>query len=77
MGFLVAVAAKVVEWLLTIGGKALYEYLTEFVKKQKEKKINRENAKEHSDDIKNNASPEKKGRSGADIINGNKSRGGK
>lgn len=74
MSFLAMVAAKVLEWLLALGGQYLYETTVEFIENQKKKKINKENTKEHKDDIAKNASPEKKGRSGADLINGNKSR---
>ena len=41
--FFVAVAAKVLEWLLLLGGKALYEAVTEFVEKQRQKKKDKDN----------------------------------
>lgn len=41
--FFVAVVAKVLEWLLSLGGKALYESVTEFVEKQRQKKKDKDN----------------------------------
>lgn len=70
MSFLASVAALVIEWLLKIGGKALYEAVTDFVHKQKQKKNNEENLKEHKKDIEENASPDEKGKSGRKLING-------
>ena len=70
MGFLAAVLAKILEWLLTLGGKALFNYINEFVDKRKQEKIDRDNAKKHAKNIKQNAEKKKRGKSGSKLING-------
>lgn len=70
MGFLAALAAKMLQWILEKGGKALYEAVTEFVERKRQEEANKKNTKKHEEDIATNAPPEQKGRSGADLING-------
>lgn len=70
MSLLAQTLAYVLQWLLTLGGKALYEAVTEFVEKQKQKRNNEKNTKEHKKDIEENVTPEKKGESGRKLING-------
>ena len=43
MSFIAQIIAYVLQWLLTLGGKAMYEAVTEFVEKQKQKKKEKEN----------------------------------
>jgi len=43
MQFLIGVAAKLLEWLLILGGRYLYEKTNEFIDKQKQKKKEKEN----------------------------------
>ena len=43
MAILSGALAKLCEWLLTIGGKALYESITAFVEKKKVEAINKKN----------------------------------
>jgi predicted DNA repair protein MutK len=47
--FVIGVAAKVLEWLLMLGGQYLYEKTVEFVEKQKQKKLEEENLKKYRD----------------------------
>lgn len=70
MAFLASLAAQMLQWLLTIGGKALYEWVVNFVEENANKKANEKNTKKHEEDIATNAPPEQKGRSGADLLNG-------
>jgi len=43
MSFLIGVAAQILEWILMLGGKALYDWTTELVRKNNEKKREKEN----------------------------------
>lgn len=49
MSFLVALAAKIAEWLLEKGGRAAYEAFTAFVNNQKEVQKEKKNLKEYED----------------------------
>ncbi len=43
MSFIAQIIAYVLQWLLTLGGKAMYEAVTGFVEKQKQNKKEKEN----------------------------------
>jgi hypothetical protein len=45
MGFLASLAARLIEWILVLGGKAIYDYSTELVERKKREKINDKNEK--------------------------------
>lgn len=47
MSFLAQIVAYVLQWALTLGGKALYEFVTDFVATQKEKAANKKNLEEY------------------------------
>ena len=49
MSFLARLAAYMLQWILTIGGKALYEAVTAFVEKQKQVQKEKKNLKEYED----------------------------
>ena len=49
MAFLAQVLAYLLQWILTLGGKALYEWSHEFIDKQKQKKQEKENLKKNQD----------------------------
>lgn len=52
MAFLAQLAALMLQWLLKLGGKALYEAVTAFVEKQKQIKTQKENEKKYDDAVK-------------------------
>ena len=52
MSFLARLAAYMLQWILTIGGKALYEAVTAFVEKQKQVQKEKENLKNYQDAVK-------------------------
>ena len=52
MSFLARLAAYMLQWILTIGGKALYEAVTTFVEKQKQIQKEKENLKNYQDAVK-------------------------
>lgn len=52
MSFLARLAAYMLQWILTIGGKALYEAVTAFVEKQKQIQKEKENLKNYQDAVK-------------------------
>ena len=47
MSFLAQVLAYLLQWILTLGGKALYEWTTDYVDKQKQKRNEKENLKKY------------------------------
>lgn len=53
MAFLAQLAAYMLQWILTLGGKALYEAVTEFVKRQDQVKKQKENKKKYDEALKN------------------------
>ena len=52
MSFLARLAAYMLQRILTIGGKALYEAVTAFVEKQKQVQKEKENLKNYQDAVK-------------------------
>lgn len=52
MTFLAQLAAFMLQWVLKLGGKALYEAVTAFVEKQKEVQKEKENLKDYQDAVK-------------------------
>lgn len=52
MTFLAQLAALMLQWLLKLGGKALYEAVTAFVEKQKQVQKQKENQKKYDDAVK-------------------------
>lgn len=52
MAFLAQLAAYMLQWILTLGGKALYEAVTEFVKRQDQVKKQKENKKKYEEALK-------------------------
>jgi uncharacterized linocin/CFP29 family protein len=52
MGFLVALAAKVVEWLLVTWGHSLYEYSVKLVEAEKQAKIDKKNLADYKQAVK-------------------------
>jgi len=70
MHFLIAIAVKLLEWILTIGGKALYEYTTKLVEKHKQEAIERENLKRYEEARKRGASDKEMLDRERDLING-------
>jgi len=52
MAFLAQLAAYMLQWILTIGGKALYEAVTAFVAKQEQVRKEKENLKKYNDAVK-------------------------
>lgn len=72
MNFLAQVLFYVLQWLLTIGGRALYELVTDYVEKHKQKKIDEENSKKHKKNIDEQVPSDEHGRSGKKLINGEK-----
>ncbi|MBY0413710.1 MAG: hypothetical protein K2Q18_06075 [Bdellovibrionales bacterium] len=52
MAFLAQLAAIMLKWILTLGGKALYEWTTELVKKQEQVKKQKENKKKYDEALK-------------------------
>ncbi len=69
MGFLAAVAAKVLTWLLEKGGRALYEWIVEFTERQKQEKANKENKKKYDEAVKS-GDADKKLEAERDLLNG-------
>lgn len=72
MQFLAYIAIELLKWILLLGGRALYEWVSKKVENHERAKKNKENTKEHKDDIANNAPPGDKGKSGRKLINGEK-----
>lgn len=72
MTFLAQVIAFLLERLMLIGGKALYEAANDFIDKQKQKRINEENSKKHKKNVDEQAPSDEHGRSGKKLINGEK-----
>lgn len=52
MAFLAQLAAIMLKWILTLGGKALYEWTTELVKKQEQIKREKINQKKYDEAVK-------------------------
>lgn len=52
MAFLAQLAAYMLQWILTIGGKALYEAVTEFVNRQEQIKREKINKKKYDEALK-------------------------
>lgn len=52
MAFLAQLAALMLQWILKLGGKALYEAVTAFIEKQKQVQEEKKNLKEYQDAIK-------------------------
>ena len=69
MVFLATVAAKLLEWLMSIGGRALYEWATEFIARKKEEKRRAEEKVRLVDDLKNAESEEARRRAQENILN--------
>lgn len=51
MAFLAQLAAYMLQWILTIGGKALYEAVTEFVNRQEQIKREKINKKKYDEAV--------------------------
>jgi hypothetical protein len=70
MSFLAQVLAYLLQWILTLGGKAAYEWTHEFLKEQEQKKKQKENLKKYRE-------AEKRGKKDdilekeRDLLNGN------
>jgi len=56
MSLFAQIAAYILQWILTLGGKALYEWTNRFIDKQRKKKKEKENFKKYKDAVKNGAS---------------------
>ena len=69
MVFLAAVAAKVLEWIMTIGGRALYEWATDFIARKQEEKRRAVEKVRLVDDLKNAETEEDRRRANENILN--------
>jgi hypothetical protein len=72
MIFLQGIVVGILKWLLEMGGRAAYDYINRKIDEHEQKKINKDNSKKHADDIRNNAPPDQRGKSGRKLINGEK-----
>jgi hypothetical protein len=52
MVFLAGVAAKILEWLLMMGGTYLYETTVKFIEKKKQDKIDEKNLADYKEAVK-------------------------
>lgn len=70
MGFLVAILVKLLEFILSWGGKALFDYTTKLIEKQKQEAQEKENLKRYQDAKKKKVSDDEMLDRETDIING-------
>lgn len=52
MAFLAQLVAFMMQWLLTMGGKAAYEWTNDYIEKQAQKKRAKENLKKYKEAVK-------------------------
>lgn len=71
MAFLAALAANILKWLLEMGGRFVYEKVTELVEKHEQSKRRIENLKDVKDAIAE-ANPEKRKEATRRLLNGEK-----
>jgi hypothetical protein len=71
MAFLAQVLAYLLQWILTLGGRALYEWTNRYVDKQKEKKKEQEAHKKYQDEVKKGVKSDEMLERETDILNGN------
>lgn len=71
MAFLAQVLAYLLQWILTLGGKALYEWSHEFIDKQKQKKQEKEAQKKYEETRKKGEKSDEMLDRETDILNGN------
>lgn len=70
MSLLAQVLAYLLQWVLTLGGKALYEWTNDYIDKQKQEKKEKENLKKYKE-AKKNGSDDKILDAERDILNNN------
>lgn len=71
MSFLIGLAAKILEWLLVLGGHYLYEKANKLVDKQKQKKQEKEAQKKYEETRKKGEKSDEMLDRETDILNGN------
>lgn len=71
MTFLAALAANILKWLLEMGGRFVYEKVTELVEKHEQSKRQKENLKDVKDAIAEQ-NPEKRKEATRRLLNGEK-----
>lgn len=71
MSLLAQVVAYLLEWILTLGGRALYEWTTRTVEKNKEKQKEKEALKRYEETKKKGEKSDEMLDRETDILNGN------
>lgn len=71
MAFLAQILAYMLQWILTLGGRALYEWTTGYLEKQEQKKKEKEALKRYEEERKKGVKSDEMLDRETDILNGN------
>ena len=71
MAFLAQVLAYLLQWILTLGGKALYEWTHDFLKRQEQAKKEKEALKKYEEEREKGKKSDEMLDKETDILNGN------
>lgn len=71
MSFLAQIIAYTLQWLLTLGGKAAYEWTQDFIRKQEQQKKEKEAKKKYDETRKKGEKSDEMLERETDILNGN------
>jgi hypothetical protein len=70
MAFLAQIIAFMLQWILTLGGKAAYEWTQEYIRKQEERKREKKHLKDYEETRKKGEKSDEMLNRETDILNG-------